>query len=87
VDVLRLAAKGLTTREIGERLFISTKTADHHTQHVYVKIGVFRKEAFAGRCSRERSRTLRRQQFSKGPSGCIRGGVYLGGTAEVYRKF
>ena len=47
VDVLRLAAKGLTTREIGERLFISTKTADHHIQHVYTKIGVSTRAAAA----------------------------------------
>ena len=47
VDVLRLAAKGLTTREIGERLYISTKTADHHIQHVYVKIGVSTRAAAA----------------------------------------
>jgi len=47
VDVLRLAAKGLTTRQIGERLFISTKTADHHIQHVYTKIGVSTRAAAA----------------------------------------
>jgi HD-GYP domain-containing protein (c-di-GMP phosphodiesterase class II) len=47
VDVLRLAAKGLTTRQIAERLFISTKTADHHIQHVYVKIGVSTRAAAA----------------------------------------
>jgi DNA-binding CsgD family transcriptional regulator len=45
--VLRLAAKGLTTRQIGERLFISTKTADHHIQHVYTKIGVSTRAAAA----------------------------------------
>jgi DNA-binding CsgD family transcriptional regulator len=38
--VLRLAAKGLTTRDIADRLYISAKTADHHIQHVYTKIGV-----------------------------------------------
>jgi DNA-binding CsgD family transcriptional regulator len=47
VDVLRLAAKRLTTRrlttkQIADRLFISTKTADHHIQHVYNKIGASR---------------------------------------------
>jgi len=47
VDVLRLAAKGLTTRAIGERLFISPKTADHHIQHVYTKIGVSTRAAAA----------------------------------------
>jgi HD-GYP domain-containing protein (c-di-GMP phosphodiesterase class II) len=40
VEVLRLAARGLTTREIADHLFITAKTADHHVQHVYTKIGV-----------------------------------------------
>ena len=40
VDVLRLAARGLTTRQIADRLYISPKTADHHIQHIYGKIGV-----------------------------------------------
>jgi DNA-binding CsgD family transcriptional regulator len=45
--VLRLAARGLTTREIADRLFISPKTADHHIQHVYTKIGVSTRAAAA----------------------------------------
>jgi DNA-binding CsgD family transcriptional regulator len=40
VDVLQLAARGMTTREIADRLYISPKTADHHIQHIYGKIGV-----------------------------------------------
>jgi len=40
VEVLRLAARGLTTGEIANKLYISPKTADHHIQHVYTKIGV-----------------------------------------------
>jgi len=40
VEVLRLAARGLTTSEIATELVISPKTADHHIQHVYGKIGV-----------------------------------------------
>jgi HD-GYP domain-containing protein (c-di-GMP phosphodiesterase class II)/DNA-binding CsgD family transcriptional regulator len=47
VDVLSLAAKGLTTKQIADRLFISTKTADHHIQHVYNKIGVSTRAAAA----------------------------------------
>jgi len=47
VDVLGLAARGLTTRQIGDRLFISTKTADHHIQHIYNKIGVSTRAAAA----------------------------------------
>ncbi len=47
VEVLRLAALGLTTRQIAERLFISAKTADHHIQHIYTKIGVSTRAAAA----------------------------------------
>ena len=47
VEVLQLAAKGLTTRQIADRLFISPKTADHHIQHIYNKIGVSTRAAAA----------------------------------------
>lgn len=47
VEVLNLAAKGFTTRQIADRLFISPKTADHHIQHVYTKIGVSTRAAAA----------------------------------------
>ncbi len=47
VDVLRLAARGLTTREIAEKLVISPKTADHHIQHIYTKIDVSTRAAAA----------------------------------------
>ena len=40
VEVLRLVADGRTAREIAAQLFISTRTAEHHIQHVYTKIGV-----------------------------------------------
>jgi HD-GYP domain-containing protein (c-di-GMP phosphodiesterase class II)/DNA-binding CsgD family transcriptional regulator len=47
VEVLRLAARGLTTRQIAGRLDISAKTADHHIQHIYNKIGVSTRAAAA----------------------------------------
>jgi HD-GYP domain-containing protein (c-di-GMP phosphodiesterase class II) len=47
VDVLCLAARGLTTGQIAERLVISPKTADHHIQHIYGKIGVSSRAAAA----------------------------------------
>jgi DNA-binding CsgD family transcriptional regulator len=47
VDVLGLAARGLTTRQIADRLSISTKTADHHIQHIYNKISVATRAAAA----------------------------------------
>jgi len=40
VEVLCLMAQGSSTRQIAEALTISPKTADHHIQHIYNKIGV-----------------------------------------------
>jgi HD-GYP domain-containing protein (c-di-GMP phosphodiesterase class II) len=40
VEVLVLAARGATNRAIGETLGISAKTAGHHIQHIYTKVGV-----------------------------------------------
>jgi HD-GYP domain-containing protein (c-di-GMP phosphodiesterase class II) len=46
-EVLRLLARGMTTREVAGRLVISAKTADHHVQHIYAKIGVSTRGAAA----------------------------------------
>ena len=45
--MLCLAARGLTTQEIADRLVISAKTADHHIQNIYAKIGVSTRAAAA----------------------------------------
>lgn len=39
VDVLRLVARGLSNASIAKSLFISPRTAEHHVQHIYGKIG------------------------------------------------
>jgi DNA-binding NarL/FixJ family response regulator len=39
VDVLRLLARGLSNKEIAQRLFITPKTAGNHIEHIYAKIG------------------------------------------------
>ena len=38
-DVLRLLARGMSSKEIASRLVISPKTARNHIEHIYVKIG------------------------------------------------
>jgi HD-GYP domain-containing protein (c-di-GMP phosphodiesterase class II) len=40
IEVLRLVARGLTIKQIGQELVIAPKTADNHIQHIYAKIGV-----------------------------------------------
>jgi putative nucleotidyltransferase with HDIG domain len=47
VQVLRLVARGHSNREIGRLLWISPKTAGHHVQHIYAKIGVSTRAAAA----------------------------------------
>jgi HD-GYP domain-containing protein (c-di-GMP phosphodiesterase class II)/DNA-binding CsgD family transcriptional regulator len=47
VQVVRLVARGLSNKEIAARLFISPRTAEHHVQHVYAKIGVSTRAAAA----------------------------------------
>ncbi|MGI5130510.1 HD domain-containing phosphohydrolase [Pseudonocardia sp. CA-107938] len=39
VDVLRLLARGLTNREIADRLVLSPKTVGAHVEHIYTKTG------------------------------------------------
>jgi HD-GYP domain-containing protein (c-di-GMP phosphodiesterase class II) len=45
VDVLRLIATGHTTASVAKTLSISAKTADHHIQHIYAKIGASNRSA------------------------------------------
>lgn len=38
--VARLVAEGLTSRQVGERLFVSRRTVETHLAHVFAKLGV-----------------------------------------------
>lgn len=38
--VVRLVAKGLSNREVADRLFLSPHTVDSHLRHSYAKLGV-----------------------------------------------
>jgi DNA-binding NarL/FixJ family response regulator len=40
VEVLRLLARGLSNPQIAQALVVSPRTAEHHVQHIYAKIGV-----------------------------------------------
>ncbi len=47
LEVLRLAARGHTIREMADRLTISKKTADRHVQNLYTKLGISNRVAAA----------------------------------------
>jgi HD-GYP domain-containing protein (c-di-GMP phosphodiesterase class II) len=40
IEVLRLLARGLSTKQIAHQLRISRKTAANHVEHIYTKLGV-----------------------------------------------
>jgi HD-GYP domain-containing protein (c-di-GMP phosphodiesterase class II) len=47
IEVLRLVARGCSNPQIADRLYISRRTAEHHVQHIYTKIGVSSRAAAA----------------------------------------
>ena len=47
VEVLRLVASGLSNPDIARELVISRRTAEHHVQHIYAKVGVTSRPALA----------------------------------------
>jgi HD-GYP domain-containing protein (c-di-GMP phosphodiesterase class II) len=47
IEVLRLVARGLTNKEVAAALEISVKTAGHHLEHIYDKLGVTTRAAAA----------------------------------------
>ena len=48
LEVLRLVAQGRTNSEIGDLLFISSKTASVHVSHILAKLGVSSRVQAAG---------------------------------------
>ena len=46
--VARMAAEGMTNREIAQNLFVTAKTIETHLRHVYQKLGVARRTELAG---------------------------------------
>lgn len=47
LQVVRLAASGVTNREIAARLFLSPKTVSHHLYRAFPKLGVTTRTALA----------------------------------------
>jgi DNA-binding CsgD family transcriptional regulator len=47
LEVARLAASGVSSRDIAARLYLSVRTVDNHLQRAYSKLGVSSREALA----------------------------------------
>jgi DNA-binding NarL/FixJ family response regulator len=54
-EVARLVAEGLTNREIGQRLFISERTAQNHVQHILTKLDFTSRAQIAAWVTAQRS--------------------------------
>jgi DNA-binding CsgD family transcriptional regulator len=52
IDVVRLAAQGLSNPQIAERLFISRHTAKVHLSHVFAKLGLSSRAELAAEATR-----------------------------------
>jgi DNA-binding CsgD family transcriptional regulator len=53
VEVLRLLARGLSNKEIAQRLSITPKTVGNHAEHIYAKIDAQSRAAAAFFAMRE----------------------------------
>ncbi len=47
LEIARLAAEGMSTGDIAERLFITTNTAKYHLKRVYEALGVHNRAQLA----------------------------------------
>lgn len=52
LGVIRLAAEGLTNRQIGDRLFISRRTVGTHLAHVFQKLDINNRSQLAAEVAR-----------------------------------
>jgi DNA-binding NarL/FixJ family response regulator len=55
LGVARLAAEGLTNRQIGDRLFNSRRTVETHLAHVFGKLGINSRAQLAAEVARRDS--------------------------------
>jgi DNA-binding winged helix-turn-helix (wHTH) protein/DNA-binding CsgD family transcriptional regulator len=44
LEIAGLAAAGCSSQEIAQRLYLSVRTVDNHLRHVYIKLGINRRE-------------------------------------------
>lgn len=56
-QVARLAADGVTSRVIAERLYLSARTVENHLQRIYGKLGVAGRAELRPPCGRSRATT------------------------------
>ena len=47
-DIAAMAAQGITSQQIADRLYLSVRTVNNHLQNVYTKLGVSGRRQLAG---------------------------------------
>ena len=57
-EIIRLVARGLTNREIAEKLVVSTNTVRSHLDHIYEKLGVHTRTAAVAAATSKTNRRL-----------------------------
>ena len=70
VEVLRLLARGLSNKDIAQRLVISPKTVGNHVEHIYAKINASTRAAASLFAMRQG--LLPEQEFTTGDAAPVR---------------
>ena len=53
LEVARLVGQGLTNKQIGQKLYVSERTAENHVQHILTKLGLRNRSQIAAWASGE----------------------------------
>jgi len=52
-EIAQLAVRGLTSKAIGERLFVTSRTVDNHLARIYAKLGITSRAELSDALSRD----------------------------------
>jgi len=59
LEVARLVGQGLTNKQIGQKLYVSERTAENHVQHILTKLGLRNRSQIAAWASGEHGASRR----------------------------
>jgi DNA-binding CsgD family transcriptional regulator len=71
LEIAKLAAAGLTNKQIGERLYLSDRTVAAHLYQIFPRLGVTSRAALPEALARPESPPRERGQQASSDDGCM----------------